>query len=104
MLFIIHKKISAVPEVTEEVNSFKINTVRQKLKKKVMLSHFLSLDQSQHQEVRQGQQALIKDSLSSDYTLTHNSEINALVIRLQHGIPACCILAVFLLQLQYDII
>lgn len=97
LLFVLHKKISAVPKVTEEANSSKINTMRQKLKKRRMLSHFLSLDQSQHQEVRQGQQALIKDSLSSDYTLTHNSKINTLVIRLQQDIPACCILAVLLL-------
>lgn len=61
-----------------------------------MLSRFLSLDQSQHQEVKQGQQALIKNSLSSDYTLTQNSKINTLINRLLQDIPAHCIVAVFL--------
>jgi len=31
LLLVIHEKISAAPKVTEEVNSFKINTVRQNL-------------------------------------------------------------------------
>lgn len=51
---VIHKKTSSVPKVTEEVNSFKINTVRQKLRKMRQSCYHTSSVQITHNIKRAG--------------------------------------------------